>query len=129
MHGVVTVHHDLPNSSAFSCSSSAIGGLDARHRGRTSSRTMMPAKRRLRHHWTPPAGRHQTVCGRIPNVANASAAMAELPVSSRRGCARRWNIGVRERSDDGKSRVDRVFQPSNGESHRFQSPVNSERFR
>ena len=80
-------------------------------------------------HWTPPLGRHQTECGRIPIVANASVPMAELSASSWRGGARRCNIGVRERSDDGKSRVDRVFQPSSGRmTQASQSPNNSERF-
>ena len=80
-------------------------------------------------HWTPPLGRHQTGCGRIPIVANASVPMAELSASSCCGGARRCNIGVRERSDDGESRVDRVFQPNTDKGDGNQSPVDSDRFR
>ena len=38
-------------------------------------------------------------------------------------------FGGRKRSAGGERGARPVFQPSNGESHRFQSPVNSERFR
>ena len=90
---------------------------------------MMPAGRGLRHGRRPPAGRHQTGCGRIPTVANASAGMAEAPASCRRAGDRWSNTGGRARSDDGKSRADRIFQPSNGMTHRFQSPKIPTRFR
>ena len=89
---------------------------------------MMPAGRGLRHGRRPPAGRHQTGCGRIPTVANASAGMAEAPASCRRAGDRWSNTGGRARSDDGKSRADRIFQPSNDKVHRNPSPVDSARF-
>ena len=76
---------------------------------------MMPAGRGLRHGRRPPAGRHQTGCGRIPTVANASAGMAEAPASCRRAGDRWSNTRGRARSDDGKSRADRIFQLNNGE--------------
>ena len=90
---------------------------------------MMPAGRGLRHGRRPPAGRHQTGCRRIPTVAKASVGMAEAPASSRRAGDRWSNTGGRARSDDGKSRADRNFQPSNGEARRFQSPVHWKKFR
>ena len=77
---------------------------------------MMPAGRELRHGRRPPAGRHQTGCGRIPTVANAGAGMAEAPASCRRAGDRWSNTGGRARSDDGKSRADRIFQPSNADA-------------
>ena len=40
--------------------------------------------------------------------------MAEAPASCRRAGDRWSNTGGRARSDDGKSRADRIIQPSNG---------------
>ena len=75
---------------------------------------MMPADWGLHHGRIQPTACHQTGCGRIPIVANSSAAMAEAPASCRRAGDRRSNIGDHERSDDGKSQADRIFQPSSG---------------
>ena len=76
-----------------------------------------------------PMGRHHTGCGRNRSMASFSGLMVETSGSLRRTGDRRSYFGGRERCAGGGAGVDRVFQPSNGESHRFQSPVNSERFR
>ena len=89
---------------------------------------MMPADRGLHHGRIQSTACNQTGYGRIPIGANASAMMAEAPASCRRADDRRSSICVRERSDDGESRADRIFQPNSGEADRFQCPVNSERF-
>ena len=91
----------------------ALAGMGRRSGEGTGSQTMMPADRGLHRGGIQPTACHQTGCGRIPIIANSGATMAEALASCRRAGDRRSSIGVRERSVDGESRADRIFQPSN----------------
>ena len=89
---------------------------------------MMPAGRGLRYGRRPPAGRHQTGCGRNPSVAHSSAAVAEASGSGRDAGDRQSSIGAAEGSVGGEDRTHPVFHPSNGEVQGNSPPVNSDRF-
>ena len=75
---------------------------------------MTRAGRGLPHGRIPPATCHQSVFGRIPNVAIASVVAAEASASRRDSADRRSSLRARERTDDGEDRAHPVFQPSNG---------------
>ena len=75
---------------------------------------MTRAGRGLPHGRIPPATRHQTDCGRIPNVAIASVVVAEASASRRDSADRHSSLRARERTDDGEDRAHPVFQPNNG---------------
>ena len=72
--------------------------------------------------------RHQTGCGGNPTETNWREAMAGALQLDDGARARQSHSGASGRSGGGVDCADPVFQPSNGEAHRFQRPVNSQRF-
>ena len=93
-----------------------------------TSQFALPASRGRGSKLTWRTGCHQTECGRSRSVARLSAAVAKASESSGRAGDRRPHIDGHGRSAGGEDRAHPVFQPSNGEAHRNESPVNSGRF-
>ena len=74
------------------------------------------------------SGRHQSGCGWRQSVATSSEAMTAARRSHEDESNHPSQIGAPGRSAGGADRADPVFQPSNGDAHRFSSAVSSERF-
>ena len=76
----------------------------------------------------PRTARHQTGRGPDPRLASLGGLMADTPRTGGPTGDHRADFGGRKRSAGGEDGARTVFQPSNGKSHRFQSPKIPARF-